>query len=116
MIIVRSERFAKKTAASTFETRAYVCSDPPDQRTPAQWLELIRGHWGGVEIRNHWKRDALMGEDRSRTRNPNALANLAALRSVCLHLIAASQPAASWPVVREHLASKPALCLSLVTA
>jgi len=23
---------------------------------------LIRGHWGGVEIRNHWRRDVLMGE------------------------------------------------------
>ena len=83
---------------------------------PAQWLALIRGHWAGVEIRNHWKRDALMGEDRSRTRNPNALANLAALRSVCLHLLATSQPDTSWPVAREQLAFKPADCLSLVTS
>jgi len=105
---------ANKIAASTFETRAYICSDLPDQRTPAQWLELVRGHWTGVEIRNHWKRDALMGEDRSRTRNPNALGNLAALRSVCLHLIAISQPATSWPVVREQLASKPGDCQSLL--
>ena len=116
MVLVRSERTAKKTGACSFETRAYICSDLPDQRSPAQWLALIRGHWAGVEIRNHWKRDALMGEDRSRTRNPNALANLAALRSVCLHLIATSHPDTSWPVAREQLAFKPADCLSLVTS
>jgi len=116
VIIVRSERTVKKTALSSFETRAYICSDLPDQRTPAQWLEPIRGHWAGVEIRNHWKRDALMGEDRSRTRNPNALANLAALRSVCLHLIANSHPDLPWPVVRERLCAKPAACLSLLTS
>jgi len=116
VVIVRSERTVKKTAVSSFETRASICSDLPDQRTPAQWLELIRGHWAGVEIRNHWKRDALMGEDRSRTRNPNALGNLAALRSVCLHLIANSHPDLPWPVVRDKLASKPGACLSLLNS
>ena len=116
VVIVRSERTVKKTAVSSFETRAYICSDLSDQRTPYHWLELIRGHWAGVEIRNHWKRDALMGEDRSRTRNPNALANLAALRSVCLHLIANSHPDLPWPVVRERLSAKPAACLSLLTS
>jgi len=62
VVIVRSERTVKKTAVSSFETRAYICSDLSDQRTPYHWLELIRGHWAGVEIRNHWKRDAPMGE------------------------------------------------------
>jgi len=57
-----------------------------------------------------------MGEDRSRTRNPNALANLAALRSVCLHLIANSHPDLPRPVVRERLSAKPAACLSLLTS
>jgi len=99
VVRVRSERTAKKTGACSFETRAYICSDLPGQQSPAQWLALIHGHWAGVEIRN-----------------PNALANLAALRSVCLHLIATSHPDTSWPVVREQLASKPAECLSLVTS
>ena len=40
-------------------------------------LALVRGHWGGVEIRNHWRRDAVWGEDRSRTRHPGVLASLA---------------------------------------
>ncbi len=60
----------------------------PAEHAPTQWLELIRSHWGGVEIRNHWRRDAIMGEDRSRTRNPNALASLALLRNVLLALLA----------------------------
>jgi hypothetical protein len=66
------------------ESRSYLSSAPPDQDTPAQWLELIRGHWGGVAIRHHWRRDALMGADRSRGRHPHLLANLALLRSALL--------------------------------
>jgi hypothetical protein len=36
---------------------------------------LIQGHWAGVEIRPHWRRDAVWGEERSITRNPSAVAN-----------------------------------------
>ncbi|MCC5023982.1 MAG: hypothetical protein J6386_14875 [Candidatus Synoicihabitans palmerolidicus] len=55
-------------------------------------LALIRGHWGGVEIRNHWRRDACWREDHSRTRNVNApLANLALLRSVLLRVFESCQ-------------------------
>jgi len=53
---------------------------------------LIRGHWAGVEIRNHWRRDALWGEDRSRTRQPKALANMALLRSALLVLLPEHYP------------------------
>jgi hypothetical protein len=35
-----------------------------------------------VENRNHWPRDALTGEDASRSRNATLLANLALLRNV----------------------------------
>ena len=55
--------------------------------TPAQWRSLVRGHWGGVEIRNHWRRDAVRGEDRSRTRHPGLLASLALLRNPRLALL-----------------------------
>jgi hypothetical protein len=37
----------------------------------------VHGHWAGVENRNHWRRDACLGEDRTRSRNANVLINLA---------------------------------------
>ena len=46
----------------------------------------------GVEIRNHWVRDALMGENRSRSRKTMLLANLALLRSAALLLLARHYP------------------------
>jgi hypothetical protein len=48
----------------------------PEHYHPAQWLCLIRGHFGGVEVRKHWRSDAMLGEDRSRSRNPDLLANV----------------------------------------
>jgi len=75
---------------------------------------LIRGHWGGVEIRNHWRRDALMGEDGSRSRQPNLLANLALIRSVSLVLLADQFPDLSLPQIREQLHSDPGRCLRLL--
>jgi len=44
------------------------------------------------------------------------LANLATLRSVCLHLIATYHPDIPWPVVREKFSAKPDACLSLLTS
>jgi predicted transposase YbfD/YdcC len=80
-----------------------------------QWLNLIRGHWGGVEIRNHWRRDALMGEDRSRSRNPNLLANLALIRSALLALLADHYPEQSLPQIREQLSSNTGRCLKVLS-
>ena len=85
--MVRSEVFTKKTGKTTTETRFYLSSLEPAERTSEQWQELIRGHWAGVEIRNHWRRDTFWGEDGSRTRKPNALGNLALLRSALLALL-----------------------------
>ena len=63
---------------------------PPAQYQPYEWLNLIRGHSGGVEIRNHWRRDALMGGDGSRSRDANLLANVAVLRSALLPILSDS--------------------------
>ena len=62
----------------------YLSSEPFDQRTPEQWLQLVRGHWGGVEIRNHWKKDAILLEDKTRSRNPTLVGTLAMLRNILL--------------------------------
>jgi predicted transposase YbfD/YdcC len=115
VVVVRSERTLKKTGHTTTESRFYLSSAPPGQSTSEQWLTLIRGHWGGVEIRNHWRRDALMGEDGSRSRNPNLLANLALLRSALLALLADHFPDQSLPEIQESLHSRPGRCLALIT-
>jgi predicted transposase YbfD/YdcC len=116
LIVVRSQRTVKKTGHTTTESRFYLASCRPDEYRDEQWLELIRGHWGGVEVRNHWRRDALMGEDRSRSRHPNLLANLALIRSALLALLAEHHPGQPLPQIRERLHSHPRRCLDLLTA
>jgi hypothetical protein len=116
LLVMRTERTVKKTRTTTRETHYYVASAPPKQWTRAQWLALVRGHWGGVEIRNHWRRDALLGEDGSRSRKPNLLANVALVRSGLLAVLAEGFPDRSLPEVREHLQSRPGRALALLHA
>jgi len=69
----------------------YLSSRPLESMTPQQWLERIRGHWGGIEIRNHWRKDACLREDKTRSRNPTTVAALAMLRN-CLLLFLSEHP------------------------
>jgi predicted transposase YbfD/YdcC len=115
VIVVRSERTLKKTGQTSSESRYYLSSREAGDHTPAQWLGWIRGHWGGVENRNHWRRDALMGEDGSRSRHPTLLANLALLRSALLQVMAAHLETQSLPQLREQLHSSPARALAILT-
>ena len=55
-----------------------------------------------------------MGEDDSRSRNPNLLANLALLRSALLALLPDSFPDRSLPQIREQLSSRPNQCFSVL--
>jgi len=115
LIVVRSQRTIKKTGASSTESRYYLSSAAPGQYRPDQWLKLITGHWAGVEIRNHWRRDAIMGEDRSRSRNANLLANLALIRNALLCGLADDFSDRSQPEIHEYLHSLPGRCLALIT-
>ena len=112
LIVLRSQRTVKKTGTSTTESRYYLSSARHQHDLPARWLGLIGGHWGGVEIRNHWRRDVLMGEDRSRSRPPNLLANLALMRNARLSILSPHLQAVSLPAFRESLASPPGRCLA----
>lgn len=116
LIAVRSEVTTTKTKRQSSETRFYLSSLRPDERSPAQWHALIHGHWAGVEIRNHWRRDAIWGEDRSRTRNPNALANLALLRSALLALLAKDPCERSLSDLIDSSANDPTSTLSLINS
>ena len=83
VIRVRRESTAFKTAKDRLPGH-YVSSSPMDRYSPRQWLDLIRGHWGGIEIRNHWRKDACLREDKTRSRNPTTVAALGMVRNCLL--------------------------------
>ena len=116
LIVVRSQRTIKKTGQTSTESRYYLSSRAPDDHRAEQWLELIRGHWGGVEVRNHWRRDTVLGEDASRSRNANLLANVALLRNALLALLAEHHPHQPLPELLEHFHSRPGRCLHLLNS
>ena len=107
VVVVRSRRTHKKSGSTTQETRGYISSLEPVERTPDQWHQLIRGHWAGVENRNHWRRDTLFGEDRSRSRNPGVLANLALMRTALLRVIGRKFLNQPLPEIFDRLSNQP---------
>jgi len=116
LIVLRNTRLIKKTNQSTTESHYYLSSALPEQYSPSQWLALIRGHWAGVEVRNHWRRDVLFREDGSRSRNPNLLANMALLRNALLTVLAEHFPEKSGPEIIEQLSRNPSQSLRILGA
>lgn len=78
------------------------------------FAELIRGHWGGCEIRNHWVRDAVFQEDSTRSKNVNLNGNLAILRGALVALKARLAPDKSWPFIRELSSMKISLPYNMI--
>jgi len=115
IIKIRSTRLIKKTGQQSREDRFYLSSQHWKDRTPENWINLSRSHWAGVENRNHYRRDASLGEDATRCRNPYALANLALLRSVTLLLHCRDGSLEPWlPGKRERVAADPSSAKSLI--
>ena len=82
---------------------------------PETWIRTIRNHWGGVEIRNHWIRDAILREDHTRSRNPNLVGALALLRSALLAIYARLRETHGCiPAILENLRMNPAYAQRLV--
>ena len=101
-------------ALAVMENRCYLSSQEPCERTPEGWIDLSRAHWAGVENRNHWRRDATLGEDRTRLHQGRALMNLALLRSVNLRLLS-GEACEDWlPAKTERLAAHPTSALALL--
>ena len=116
IVKIRSTRLIKKSGKQSDEERFYLSSQLWKDRSPENWINLSRSHWAGVENRNHYRRDATLGEDATRCRNPNVLANLALLRSVCLLLLSSDGSLKEWlPGKKERLAANPASALSLIS-
>ena len=76
-----------------WEDRYYLSSQESDRKTPRQWMQAVREHWGGVENRNHWRKDACLLEDKTRSRNPNIVCSLILLRNIVLHYYAQTEGA-----------------------
>ena len=114
IVKIRSTRFEKKSGRQSVEDRYYLSSQDINERTPEDWINLSRSHWAGVENRNHWRRDASLGEDGARLHHPVALINLALLRSVNLRLISSESDDDWLPAFKERLCAHPTLALALL--
>lgn len=68
----------------------YLCTAPAHSLRPERWLERIRGHWGGIEIRNHWRKDTCLLEDKTPSRNSKIVGSMAMLRNCLLFFLAES--------------------------
>ena len=112
--MVHNTRCVKKTGQSTTESHYYLSSASPEHYSAQQWLHLIRGHWAGVEIRNHWRRDVIFGEDQSRSRAPNLLANMALIRNALLAVLAEHFPDESSPELLEKIAGKTGQMITML--
>ena len=79
-----------------------------------RFARLVRGRWGGCEIRNHWVRDAQLEEDATRSKNLNLKRNLAVSRCGVIALKARHASHLSWPTIFELSSLRPAILCNLV--
>ena len=114
IVVVRRATTYRKKAKTVTETRYDVSSAETSDYTPEQWQSLVRGHSGGVEIRNHWRRDAVWGEDHAPMRHAGVLASLALLRNALFALLPEHFPGVSHPEIHAQLHSHPVACLRVL--
>ena len=108
----RNTTTVKKDEKTTRHTRYFVTSLTPAEAGDARLAALARGQWS-VENPNHWRRDALWGEDRCRLRNKNAACALALLRTALLRPVLRC----GWGPTRqvfERVAARPQQGLDLL--
>jgi hypothetical protein len=102
----------KKDGKTTQHTRFFVASRTVEEAGAARLAAWARGQWS-VENPNHWRRDALWGEDRCRLRNKNAACALALLRTALLRPVLRC----GWGTTREifeRVAARPSHGLDLL--
>jgi predicted transposase YbfD/YdcC len=105
-----------RNGKETEAVRYYISSLAPGSRSAARWHQLVRGHWAGVENRNHWSKDAIWREDATRSRNPNLVGNLALLRNALLSIVAQERETyGSLPAFTEAMQADRSLPFMLVT-
>ncbi len=78
------------------------------------FAQLIRGHWGGCEIRNHGTRDVQWEEDKTRSGNWALNASLAILRVALISVKYRQEVTLSWPRIFEQCAHSTVSAMSLI--
>jgi predicted transposase YbfD/YdcC len=86
--VARIQRIRTKvsTGVSSHEQVAIITSLSPQDASPHQLLDLVRGHWS-VENKSHWVRDVTFDEDRSQARTGNGPRMMAILRNLATAII-----------------------------
>ena len=79
-------RRSRQGIQTTVERVYGLTSLPADRASPAQLLAWVRAHWA-IENRNHWRRDATLGEDRLQLSNKPAALVMAVLNCLILALL-----------------------------
>ena len=103
-----------KRAPDQPTTRYFISSLAPGEKSPSQWMQSIRGHWAGVENRNHWRKDACLFEDKTRSKNPRIVANLILLRNALLRLLEGFTQD-NLPASTEAIARNPTQAINLIS-
>jgi predicted transposase YbfD/YdcC len=114
LVVVQSERLETRKEKQSEETRYYLSSLGHGETKGERFAQLIRRHWGAVENNTHWRKDALMGEDRMRSRNAELLANVALLRDALLALRAEHYGGQNMVAMQEAMQRTPTLALRLL--
>lgn len=85
--LIERSRIAKNTDELLSRERDFfVTSLSPQRASPAQLLQINRGHWT-IENKSHYVRDVSFNEDASRVRKGSAAQVMAAFRNVTLAML-----------------------------
>ena len=99
-----------------WESRTFIGSLEAGNRSLQEWLGVVRGHWAGVENRNHWRKDACLFEDKTRSRKESIVCNLMLLRNVVLwYREKEGGQHETLPAFIETVAANPRLAFRMVT-
>jgi len=84
--VFQIERRIQRRGKPTCEVVCGLTSLAHEAATAEQLLHWVRQHWQ-IENRNHWRRDATLGEDRTKTASKPAALVIAALNNAILALL-----------------------------
>lgn len=107
-LIVVDKTVTFSSGETTRSRHTYISSLTCRKGCAERFARLIRGHWGGCENRNHWVRDHVFREDKTRSKNWRLNANLTLLRIAALRVRAEVLPDTPWFQIAEKAQHKPA--------
>ena len=110
--VFQVERRITKQGKRSYEIVCGFTSLTPQAASPLRLLALLRAHWE-IENRNHWRRDATLGEDACTVTVAGGALILAALNNAILALLDRCHVTNVRSAMRRFSA-KPELALALI--